>query len=133
MVVISHQMWVRQFNADPAILGKNPPSHPAGHSARWTSGRDGIVGVMGAAFKGVSSPWQPTNFWVPIVQRASDYTPPPPPYLGHPYIYRSRLGRGPITLLLVVSSLAKTEARAQVVVQTFLGEQLKQPLRNGRC
>ncbi len=126
VVIISEQMWLRQFNADPAILGRNlrltrPGIRPTDQWSDYT-----IVGVMGPAFHGVASPWQPTQFWVPIVQRESDYR---RPSLPQSPVYRS-LPPQSWGLSLIVGRLksAESEAPAQVVVQT-LGQQLKHPLR----
>ena len=78
VVVISYQMWLRHFDRDPDIIGKSltltrSDIRPSDQWPHYT-----IVGVTAPEFTGVSSPWQPTQFWVPLVQRVFDYNPPPP-------------------------------------------------------
>jgi putative ABC transport system permease protein len=62
--VISHDLWTRQFERDPAIIGKK---------VRVNDDEFTIVGVIGPEFHGVTDPWTPTHIWVTFVQAASDY------------------------------------------------------------
>ncbi len=75
-VVISHALWSREFQADPNVLGQTMTLTrrivpPEDQSPVYT-----IVGVAAEGFTGVSSPWTPTDYWVPLVQRAVDYRRP---------------------------------------------------------
>ena len=70
--IISHRMWVNDFNADPSVLGRTVSLtrrmvRPDRQSPVYT-----IVGVAPEGFDGVASPWSPTEFWVPLVQRVTD-------------------------------------------------------------
>jgi predicted permease len=58
VAIISHALWKARFNSDPGVLGKiiEVDRQPFA-----------IVGVMGPEFKGVSNPWQPSQYWIPIV------------------------------------------------------------------
>jgi len=72
VVVISDALWRRRFNAASNAIGQTLPlgySYSAEQPRLYT-----VVGIMGPAFMGVSvvSPWTSTDYWVPIVQRASD-------------------------------------------------------------
>ena len=53
-VVISHDLWIRRFNADPAILGKRADLDRRSYA---------IVGVMEPGFRGLSDFWTPSDFW----------------------------------------------------------------------
>jgi predicted permease len=70
VVVISDSLWKRRFAADPTALGKTIQldwptiTVPGRHYT--------IVGVMGPQFRGVSSPWAPTEYWVSLIQRGSE-------------------------------------------------------------
>ena len=67
VVVISNRVWRRKFDADPDIIGR---VIRLGVSQRADTGwRYTIVGVMPPEFTGVVSPWQATDFWVPVLQR----------------------------------------------------------------
>jgi putative ABC transport system permease protein len=122
VVVISHAMWLRQFNADPAILGKT--IRLTRSSVRlvdqWPDYT--IVGVIAAEYKGIASPWQPTQFWVPLVQRAIDYLPPPSP-VPPPSVETA-------TVSLAIGRMRPDadDERVHAVIST-LGAQFKDPLR----
>lgn len=63
-VVISHELWIRRFNADPAIVGKRIAL------ARWEQ-LDlvcTVIGVTTPEFKGISVPWKPTQLWITFAQ-----------------------------------------------------------------
>jgi predicted permease len=68
-IVISHDLWMRKFAGDPAIVGKTVRIN------RWQS-RDQmftVIGVMGPGFRGVSDPWTPTEFWATFAQSNPDF------------------------------------------------------------
>jgi predicted permease len=70
VVVISDSLWRRLFDADPGILGRRLT---LGGSDSSESNRSyAVVGVMGPEFRGVSSPWTATEYWVPLLRRADD-------------------------------------------------------------
>lgn len=58
-IVISHDLWAREFKKDPAILGRQ---------IRVGDRVFGIVGVMAPAFRGLSDGWHPSRYWVPVAQ-----------------------------------------------------------------
>jgi predicted permease len=59
-VVISHRLWSGRFKGDPDIIGKEIRlGQWATLPAPYT-----VVGVMGPAFKGVSDPWIPSDYWM---------------------------------------------------------------------
>jgi putative ABC transport system permease protein len=63
-VVISHALWARRFQSDPAIVGREIKL------ARYdeTDLVYTVVGVMPSGFNGVSDPWKPTQIWITIAQ-----------------------------------------------------------------
>ena len=72
-VIISSRLWQRDYHSDPAVLGKTVTLTRRGVLAENQWPIYTIVGVAPAGFTGVASPWSPSDFWVPIVQRVSDY------------------------------------------------------------
>ena len=75
VAVISEALWKAQFASDPRIVGRPLRIDTASQfSTRYTTWKDyTVVGVMPAAFTGVGNPWQPSQYWVLLVQRAEDY------------------------------------------------------------
>jgi putative ABC transport system permease protein len=75
VAIVSESLWRSQFAADPAILGRTLRIDvPSQYSGRYTTWRDyTIVGVMPASFTGTGNPWQPSQYWVLIEQRETDY------------------------------------------------------------
>lgn len=66
VAVISYELWESTFHSDRAILGK---SIEIGESTSSASKKAfTVVGVMGPSFSGMSSPWNPTQVWVPLTQ-----------------------------------------------------------------
>ena len=58
-IVISHDLWMRQFRGDPGIVGQ----------ALKLDGREfQVVGVAAPRFKGLMAPWEPSVFWVTFRQ-----------------------------------------------------------------
>ena len=55
VVVISHALWVRRFQADPGVVGRQ---------VRINDQHATIVGVTRRDFRGVTDPLTPTAFWV---------------------------------------------------------------------
>lgn len=65
-IVISHRLWMRRFKADRSVIGKPIRlSVWSGDPATYT-----VVGVMNPAFKGLSDPWTPSDFWITFAQSA---------------------------------------------------------------
>lgn len=67
-VVISHDLWVRKFKSDPAVVGRHV-------RVNRSQGRDRIFTVVGVAppgFRGVSDPWTPSEFWITFAQGAPE-------------------------------------------------------------
>src|SRR5262245_24985742 len=66
-IVISHRLWARRFKADPDIVGKTvqigDPFYSEVPPQTFT-----IIGVTPPSFKGISSPWTPTDLWIPEAQ-----------------------------------------------------------------
>ena len=121
MVVISHALWTRQFHSDPDILGKNLRLTRPGVLAADQWPDYAIVGVMPPDFKGVSNPWEATQYWVPHVRRWDDYR-------------DERLARspqGPLTLdrtafgLLIGRLNAGASDDRTAVVMATLGDQIR--------
>ncbi len=75
VVLISDALWRAHFNADPAIVGRmltiDTPS-VATRAPVWRSFT--IVGVTPPGFAGSGNPWQPTQYWVLLEQRAAETT-----------------------------------------------------------
>jgi predicted permease len=75
VVVISDRFWRTRLDANPSVLGttldlRSPYSYGGTyyrHHRVYT-----IIGVMPPAFKGISTVWLPSDYWVPLRQRASD-------------------------------------------------------------
>ena len=75
VIVISDRFWRTKLDANPNVLGttldlRSPYSFGGTyyrHHRVYT-----IVGVMPPAFKGISTVWVPSDYWVPLRQRASD-------------------------------------------------------------
>jgi putative ABC transport system permease protein len=75
VIVISDRFWRTKLDANPNVLGttvdlRSPYTYGGTyyrHHRVYT-----VVGVMPPAFKGVSTVWVPTDYWVPLRQRASD-------------------------------------------------------------
>ena len=75
VIVISDRFWRTKLEADPNVLGttidlRSPYSYGGTyyrHHRVYT-----IVGVMPPAFKGISTVWVASDYWVPLRQRASD-------------------------------------------------------------
>jgi predicted permease len=75
VIVISDRFWRTRLDANPNVLGttldlRSPYSYGGTyyrHHRVYT-----IVGVMPPAFKGISTVWVPSDYWVPLRQRASD-------------------------------------------------------------
>ncbi len=122
VAVISHSLWVRQFHSDPNILGKNLKLTRMGvlTADQWPD--YAIVGVMPAGFKGISNPWEATQYWVPHVRRWDDYRDE----------RRAQSPQGPPTLDRTVFGLligrlkpGASDDRVTVVLATF-GDQIRQ-------
>jgi hypothetical protein len=94
-MVISDDLWTRLFDRDPAAIGARV--RLAGHIFT-------IVGVTPSAFRGLSSPWSPTEWWVTA-----------PQYYGADYRY---FGTGVIGRLAPGVSLE--QARVAVATQSEL-------------
>lgn len=70
VIILSDRLWRSRFAADPQILGRRIALDNGRLGGR---GRDyTVIGVMGPEFAGVSNPWQPAQYWVPVVQRIVD-------------------------------------------------------------
>ena len=75
VIVISDRFWRTRLDANPNVLGttvdlRSPYTFGGTyyrHHRVYT-----VVGVMPPAFKGVSTVWVPSDYWVPLRQRASD-------------------------------------------------------------
>ena len=73
VAVISHDLWKARFLGDPAVLGKSIDLSMPTFSGSYVPWRPyTIVGVMPAGFKGVSNPWDSTQYWVPFLRRQAD-------------------------------------------------------------
>jgi predicted permease len=59
-VVISHDLWVRRFHADPTIVGQQIRLHATIDGVLSFT----IIGVTPPGFHGVSAPWTPTQLWI---------------------------------------------------------------------
>jgi predicted permease len=70
VVVISDSLWRRVFNEDPAVIGQRLSL--GGVLSSESSRSYVVVGVMGPEFRGVSNPWTPTEYWVPLLRRTED-------------------------------------------------------------
>jgi predicted permease len=74
-VVISDALWHRRFNADPNVVGKELDLRALSGGYGYYSRHERtykIVGVMPPGFSGISSAWEPAEFWTTLLQRASD-------------------------------------------------------------
>lgn len=112
VVVISHSLWRRHFDSDPHIIGKTIELIRLGVARADQRPAYAVIGVMPPDFKGLST-WQPTDYWVPVVQRAIDWD------SGEP----DPLDRVP---LLAVGRLKPGVARAQArTVIATLGTHLR--------
>jgi predicted permease len=57
VIVLSHRCWQRQFNSDPAVVGK---------TLRLNGQTLTIIGVTAADFTGLGLPPRPTIGWIPL-------------------------------------------------------------------
>jgi predicted permease len=62
--VISHDLWIREFSAAQDVIGRHLEVGSDHDEPRTFT----IVGVAAEHFRGLSSPWNPTRFWVPVRQ-----------------------------------------------------------------
>lgn len=75
VVVVSDRFWRTKLDANPNVLGTTidvrAPYTYGGtyvqHHRVYT-----VVGVMPPEFKGITTVWVPSDYWVPLGQRASD-------------------------------------------------------------
>ncbi len=78
VAVISYDLWRTRFLSDPDVLGKTLElssefgSSGAGSYASWRTHT--IVGVSPPGFRGISSPWDSTQYWLPFLRHATDIT-----------------------------------------------------------
>jgi putative ABC transport system permease protein len=73
VVVISHDLWRTRFHSDPNVLGKTlelSSDTVFGAYATWHPHT--IIGVMPRDFRGMVSPWDATQYWVPFLRHAAD-------------------------------------------------------------
>jgi putative ABC transport system permease protein len=63
VAVLSHGLWQRRFDADPAIVGKTIPIEGGVYE---------VIGVMGPEFMYPIGTLQPTDLWVPYVVPPDD-------------------------------------------------------------
>jgi predicted permease len=74
VAVIGYDLWQARFAGDPDILGKTidlSGARTSGAYGPWESYT--IVGVLPRGFKGISNPWDATQYWVPFLRRAADH------------------------------------------------------------
>ena len=69
-VVISHQLWTRRFQANPRIVGTEIRLALSGRPEHLYT----IVGVAPADFRGISTPWLPSQLWVTFAQSGHELT-----------------------------------------------------------
>lgn len=112
VVVISDGLWRRRFDANPEIVGSSIQLVLPGIPRTDQQPDYTVIGITPPEFKGLST-WQPTEYWVPLVQRAGDW---------------NRGERDPLarTAVVPVGRLKPRVARAQArAVITALGAQLR--------
>jgi predicted permease len=63
-IVISHDLWSRRFESDPAIVGRVVDLGLWGETYTPFT----VIGVTPAGFRGVSEPWKPVHAWVTFAQ-----------------------------------------------------------------
>jgi predicted permease len=68
-IVISHDLWMRKFKSDPAIVGREVRLNRWGQTDQIFT----VVGVTPPGFRGVSDPWTPTQFWSTFAQSESRF------------------------------------------------------------
>lgn len=96
-VVISHDLWQRRFAGAADVIGRTIQIGSQQDAFRPFT----IVGVVGPAFKGLSDPWSPSQFWVTSVQ-----------YSGADYV------RGGVNLVgRLAVGVTLEQARAAIAVQ----------------
>lgn len=95
-VMISHDLWTRQFNGAQGIIGTTIDLEPGVGGYTTERGRSyTVIGIAPEGFRGTGSPWEPTEYWVPLQQRAADYTCADPTYLPRaPIVAIGRLAAG---------------------------------------
>jgi hypothetical protein len=69
-VVLSHQLWTRRFHANPRIVGSEIRLALWGQSEHPYT----IVGVAPEGFRGITTPWQPSQLWVTFAQSGHELT-----------------------------------------------------------
>jgi predicted permease len=72
-VIISARVWARDYHSDPNVVGTRLVLTRRGVRAEDQWPTYTIVGVAPEGFTGVASPWAPSDYWVPSVQRVSDF------------------------------------------------------------
>lgn len=74
VVVISNTTWRTTFNSEPNIIGSSVTLVPAMRGVRDQGGRSyTIIGVLEPAAERLASPFESTQYWVPVLPRALDY------------------------------------------------------------
>ena len=105
-VVIANDLWTRRFRSDPNIVGKQIKIALSGRAQRTYT----VIGVAPREFKGISTPWTPTQLWVTHAQSG----------------FEIRAGRRLLYAMAAVARLKPGvtlhQARAVVVTGAIVGE-----------
>jgi predicted permease len=127
VAVISWHLWQTLFAGDPDILGRrlNLDLSPLSIGYYGPSRAYTVIGVMAPTFRGLASPWDPSEYWVPLVTRAADYwVGVPDGTVGKP---SDPVGLTPV-LMVGRRRPGVSLDRAQVVIET-LGQGLEREVR----
>jgi len=73
-IIISDRLWRTRLNANPRVVGTTIDLRPLSYEQYYSGYHTAytILGVMPAGFNGLSSPWVPAEYWVPLRQRTID-------------------------------------------------------------
>jgi putative ABC transport system permease protein len=117
VAVISYDLWQGRYNGDPDILGKTleltTPTF-AGMDNPWRGYI--VVGVMPQGFRGIASPWEPTQFWLSFLQRAAINVEEERIRRGASGVVRDPLDFGGLPIGRLKPGISSTQARAAIGV-----------------
>jgi putative ABC transport system permease protein len=120
VAIISEALWRSQFETDPNVVGRLLSIDSPEFSSRYSSWKDyTIVGVMPASFTGTGSPWQPSQYWLLVAQRAFDSVLRDAPGRPHPLLTRGvvPIGRRKAGVTIEQARAAVDVAGREIILQ----------------
>jgi len=131
VAIISHELWLRRFGADPGIIGKTITAHSTDRPDAATTVT--IVGVTPRGFwpihwreSDILRPLPPDTHWMPSLARLKDGVSLPATQQRLDAIVRAQVGGqiDPAWHMSLVSALERHSARARPMVVAVFGAAL---------